>query len=392
MYQTKSAEAVPVGPLPDHFDLGGEQCGIRWVSSAVGTSYWLISDYKLARKVLADKRFGRSEAAGNKAPKISTYNASQEAIISLDGAEHARIRQLIAPAFTERRIAEQGPFVTRLVEELLDGLADQQRPADFISHVAASLPFEMMCHLLGVPSDDRPIFSSWVNVLFRLVGDIDDSRQHSVSLARYMVKLVADKSRNPGSDLISTLLHSTEEEGRLTNRELVTLCLSLLMAGYDSTVDQITLSLLTVLLDQPLMRTLISNPELIAPAVEEFLRLNPAPYMSFPRMALETVTLGDTAIEQGQLVAIFIMASNRDPSVFALPEEVGLEGSVPAHLTFGHGLHRCVGAPLARLQLTTLLTGLLRRFPNMQLAEDVSDLDWKQGMATRGITHMYVTW
>jgi cytochrome P450 len=384
--------SVPVGPLPDHFDLIEPTPWIRWASGLNGTGFWLISDYKLARKVLADQRFSRNEAAGQKAPKVAIYNAAPGAIISLEGAAHTRIRQLIAPAFTERRIAKLEPFVARLVEDLFDGLEAQEVPADFVSHVSAPLPFRVLCHLLGVPAADREIFGSWVNVLFRLEGNTADSRQHSIALSRYMMRLVASKRREPADDLISHLIASAEREGGVTDRELVTLCLSLLMAGYDSTADQITLCVLTALLDRRLMKTLSHNPRLTGRATEELLRLSPAPYMTFPRMAVEPVPIGDIVIQPGQLVVVFIMGSNRDPLAFSLTDKVALGESASAHLTFGHGMHRCLGAPLARLQLTTLLAALVRRFPDLRVADDLSSLNWKTGMATRGLTRLYVSW
>ena len=393
MHYTESAKAVPVGPLPEHFDLARAETRIRWVIAHNGTGFWLISDYELARRVLADPRFSRGAAAGPKAPKLGVYNAAPDAIISLEGAAHSRIRQLVAPAFTERRIAKMEPFVARMVEDLLDELDAHSPTADFVSHVSAPLPFGTLCRLLGVPPSDREIFGSWVNVLFRWEGDAADSRQAGVGLARYMMRLVADKRREPADDLISHLSRSSARKGdKITNRELVTLCLSLLMAGYDSTVDQITLCVFMLLLDRSLMKTLVRNPEFADCVTEELLRLNPAPYMTFPRMAMERVPIGGAVIEPEQLVVVFIMGSNRDESAFSSGGEAALELAMPAHLTFGHGLHRCLGAPLARLQLTTLLRALSIRFPNLQVADDMRSLNWKTAMATRGLSRMLVSW
>ncbi len=393
MHYAESAKAVPVGPLPEHFSLARSETRTQWAIAPNGTGFWLISDYELARRILADPRFSRSEAVSQEAPKVVAYNAAPDAIISLEGAAHSRIRKLVAPAFTERRIAKLKPFVARVVEDLLDELDAQNPPADFVSHVSAPLPFRTLCHLLGVPPSDREIFGAWVNVLFRLLGDAGDSRQASVGLARYMVRLVADKRREPADDLISHLIRSSGRKGdKITNRELVTLCLSLLMAGYDSTVDQITLCVFMLLLDRSLMKTLVRNPQLVDRVTEELLRLNPAPYVTFPRMATERVPIGGIVIEPGQLVVVFIMSSNRDGSAFSSRDEIALDLAMPRHLTFGHGLHRCLGAPLARLQLTTLLRALSIRFPDLRAADDMSSLNWKTGMATRGLSQMLVSW
>jgi cytochrome P450 len=392
----ESPRNMPVGPLPEPFDVSGLLLPpILWATAPNGTGFWVVSDYELARKVLTDRRLRRSEAAGLKAPTIAAYNPAPSAIISLDGPDHVRMRKLLERGFTEERIAELNPFVTQLTEELLDDLEAQRAPADFVSHVSVKLPFRVLCHVLGVPESDRQVFGKWVNVLFRWMPSENytdvGGRPESVSLARYMVQLVAAKRKEPGPDLISELIKSAGQQG-ITNRELVTQCLSLLMAGYDSTVDQVTLSILMLMLTPSLIKRLGVNPEFIPGVTEEILRLNPAPYMTFPRMAVEPVPMGGVTIQPGQLIVAFLMSSNRDPSAFAEAEEIEPERANPPHLTFGLGVHRCLGAPLARLQLTTLLAGVVRRFPNLALASDLNSLGWKPGMATRGLDEMYVTW
>jgi cytochrome P450 len=383
---------MPVGPLLDPLHVGKPLPGIKWVTARHESGFWLVSNYKMARKILGDRRFRRSDAVSRNAPKIFPYNSAPDAIISLEGAEHARIRRLVNPMFTERRAAELEPVIANSVTILLDDLEAQRAPADFVSHVSSPLPFGVLCHLLGIPSSDREIFGSWVNVLFRLDGDKAVARQHSISLTRYMMEVIAEKRREPSADLISELIRSAERKDGITNRELVTLCLSLLMAGFDSTVDQITLCVMSMIVDRPLIRTLNNSPELIPRVAEEFLRLNPAPYITFPRMAVEAVSVGGELIRPGQQVVVFIMGANRDASAFELADEVALEEPVCGHLTFGHGVHRCLGAPLARLQLTTLLTELVRRFPDLELAEDLGSLIWKEGMGTRGLRQLYVSW
>ena len=139
----------PVGPLPDAFEIVKQRSGIEWAVAPNGTGFWLVSDYGLARKILSDRRFGRSDAVGQNAPKVFSYNSAPDAIISLEGAEHARIRRLVAPAFTERRIAQLAPFVERSVDDLLDGLEAQPAPADFVLHVSSQLPFGVLCHDRG---------------------------------------------------------------------------------------------------------------------------------------------------------------------------------------------------------------------------------------------------
>lgn len=390
----KAAQAspVPVGPLPAAFGIDKPRSAIEWAIAPNGTGFWVISDYRLVRQVLADRRFRRSDAAGRDAPNIASYSSSPDSIISLEGAEHARVRRLVAPAFTERRIAELAPFVAQSAQALLDELEAQPKPADLVSHVSSPLPFGVLCHLLGVPPEDREIFGSWVNVLFRLEDNGADSRPQSIALVRYMTRVIAAKRRQPGNDLISSLITSADGQGSATNHEIVTLCLSLLMAGFDTTVDQITLCVLTMLLDRRLMRKMSADPASIGHVASELMRVNPATYMTFPRMATERVRIGDADIQPGDLVSMSLIAANRDPCAFSQPDEVALDGPSPTHLTFGYGVHRCLGAPLASLQVTTVLGALVRRFPGLRLAQDPGSLAWKTGMATRGLRQLDVTW
>jgi cytochrome P450 len=386
------ALVTSIGPLPDAFDVGKPRSAIEWATAPNSTGFWLVSDYRLARQILADRRFSRSGAVGPDVPKIFSHDSAPDAIISLEGTEHARLRRLVAPAFTERRIAKLTPFIERSVADLLDGLEAQGPLADFVSQVSSPLPFGVLCHLLGIPPRDREVFGAWVNVLFRLEDSRADTRPQSVALVRYMMRVIASKRRNPSADLISGLIRSAEEDGSATDHEIVTLCLSLLMAGYDTTVDQITLCVLTVLLDPPLMKSLSDNPERAPAITDELMRVNPAPFMTFPRVATESVRIGDAVIEPGQLIAVSVIAANRDPSAFGPAAARAGEAPLPAHLTFGYGVHRCLGAPLASRQLTTLLPALARRFPGLRLAEEPSSLTWKTGMATRGLPQLHVTW
>jgi cytochrome P450 len=383
---------VPIGPLPDALDVGRPSAEIQWVTAPNGNGLWLVSGYKLARKILSDQRFTRSDAIRRKDHDLVSYSSAPEAIINLEGADHTRLRRLINPAFTEHRTAELVPFVAGSVTDLLDRLEARGAPADFVASVSSPLPVGVICRLLGLPTQDREIFDSWVNVLFRLDDDGTESRQHSLALMRYMVRVVAQKRRAPSDDLISQLIRSAEQEDRITNRELVTLCLSLLMAGFDTTVDQITLCVLTMILDRPLMKTLTHSPELIPRVTDEFVRLNPAAFVTFSRMVSEPVSIGGAIIHPGQPVVVYIMGSNRDPAIFDPANEITLGERVPPHLSFGYGVHRCLGAPLARLQLTTLLTELVKRFPDLKLADDLSSLTWKEGMGTRAPRQLPVSW
>ncbi|MFD0266201.1 cytochrome P450 [Streptomyces sp. NPDC127106] len=376
----------PIGPLPSAFQLR-EPVRIKWATAPNGTGMWAVTDYRLAREVLADKRFSRAEAVRPDVPRLSITDPSPDSIISLDGREHARMRRFVAGAFTERRLMEIQPFVEKTAAECLEELADQGPPADFVATVAQPLPLEVLCHILGVPTADRKLFGSWVSVLFDLTGDEEMNRTQTFGLTRYMSGLVTQKRKNPGDDLLSSLVRLKDHGEGLTNRELITLCLSLLMAGYETTIDQLTLCVLSLLYDPSLMAALRADPNLTPSAVEELIRLSPSAFVSFARVTTEPVEIDGVTIQPGQPVVVFILGANRTAP---LPGES--DGHRTGHLTFGHGVHRCLGAPLARMQLITVIQALVERFPRLALAQDPATFDWKTGMATRGLAELRVRW
>ncbi|MEU6370184.1 cytochrome P450 [Streptomyces sp. NPDC046931] len=375
-------EGLPIGPLPIPCD-PNDTTPIRWVRMPNGAGCWAVSDYRLARQVLADPRFSRAATLAADVPRLTSIDPAPDSIISLDGTAHARLRRIVAGAFTERRIAALRPMVEGRVGELLDELAAGEQPADLVAGLAAPLPLSVLCHMLGIPVADHESFREWVPVLFDLEGAGPDSRARAFRLTHYMTKLIGQKRREPGDDLISALIRAADSEGKLTNRELVTLSLSLLMAGYDSTADQITLAFLTLLHDPARADALRADPSLVPAEVEELLQTNPSAPLSFSRAVTEPVQVADVTIRPGQPVLVFLMGANR-----LLRKSEGTTAG--AHLAFGHGVHRCLGAPLARLQLTTVIRLTLNRLPHLALAEDVDSLHWKPAAATRGLTALRV--
>lgn len=257
---------------------------VAWATAPNGTGLWVVRDHALARRVLSDRRFGRAAAVRPDVPKIGISEPAPESIVSVDGAEHARLRRLVAGAFTERRVAALRPFVASRTADLLDKMAAQGPPTDLITGLASPLPLAVLCHLLGIPPEDQDIFQPLVGVFFALSGEIADSRDSIRGLTRYMAGLVARKRQKPGDDLLSALIRGREEDDdRLDDRELVTLSLALLMAGYETTTDQIGLSVLSLMYEPALAGALRDGaPERAGEAVEELLRLSSTAYLSFP--------------------------------------------------------------------------------------------------------------
>lgn len=379
-----------LGPLPEFLQNVTED--VTSIVAPTGDKMWLVSDYELGRLVLADKRFSRSEAVKPSAPKFIDAQPVAQSIMSMDGVEHTRLRRIIAGSFSSRRIAEMAPLIQNLTDGYLDRLVARGSPADIISELVTPLPLAVLCNLLGIPEKDSDQFKDRVNVLFDISASSTKEKVRSrIELVRYMRYLTDYKRQHPGDDLLTTLI-GVHEQGDLSKDELITMGLSVLMAGYETTVGQIGLAVMSMLSELDTYKKLIARPGILPFAIDETLRLTPVAPLSFTRVAQERVQLGRVTIEPGEAVMVSHIHANRDDQIFADPGQLRLEERVWPHLTFGYGSHRCPGAQLARTQLLIVLTRLLQRFPALRLSADPDAVSWKHGLVTRGLTRLIVTW
>jgi cytochrome P450 len=378
-----------LGPLPEFLRHGGSGAVVR-VRTPTGDRLWVVGDYALGRLVLTDPRFSRAAAAKPHAPTFTTANPAPTSVMSMDGADHARLRRLVAGAFTPRRVAALTPLVEQLAGELLDRIEVAGPPVDLVASFAAPLPFAVVCLMLGIPPEDREQFHDWVGVLFDVTASTPQEKaRRSFALFTYMSGLVDRKRAEPADDVLCALIRA-HDAGALSRTELVDLGLALLTAGYETTVGQISLSVLSLLLEPALRDDLVAGG-VSAAAVEELLRITPATPLSFPRVAVQDVELAGVRIAAGDGVVVSLLHGNRDRAVFPAPERFDPAARSAAHLTFGHGTHYCLGAPLARLQVRLALDALLRRLPKLALA-DADAVGWKDGLAMRGLSRLSVTW
>ncbi len=380
-----------IGPLPGY--LQQPAADVTAITAPTGDQIWLVRDYELGRQVLTDKRFSRSAAVKPGAPRFNDAQPVAQSVMSMDGPEHARLRRVIAGSFSPRRVAALTPAIEALADGYLDQLSALGTPADLIEGLATPLPLAVLCQLLGVPESETSQFKDRVSVLF----DISEHRpaagtaRSRIELARYMTHLTGHKRANPGDDLMTTMI-GAHERGELSRSELITMGLSLLMAGFETTAGQLSLMVLALLTDQGSYRKLAAAPRLRSVVVDETLRLSPVAPMSFTRVAREPVQLGQVLIEPGEAIVVSLLHANRDDKVFAAPDRLLLDERDWPHLTFGYGTHRCPGAHLAKAQLSIVLARLTERFPDLALAADHDPVSWKQGVATRGLSRLIVTW
>jgi cytochrome P450 len=359
-----------------------------------GSTAWLVGGYQEVRQTLVDQRFSRALAVAPGRPLRGTEVFAAGSIIGLDPPEHTRLRKLVASAFTARRVEALRPRVAIIVNELIDGLLARPQPADLVTGFSLPLPVQVICEMLGVPAGDVEQFHAWSDtILGDWQGDSGPIMTALAALYDYFAKLIEIKRAQPADDLMTALIAARDHADRLSEEELTTLGCTLLIGGHETTANQINLSLL-VLLDHPAeLGKLRDDRELIPGAVEELMRyvrlgggLPPA------RVTTEDVQLGGVTIPSGETVLPLFATANRDPSAFTDPDRFDI-GRAPAnHLAFGAGVHHCLGAQLARLELQEAFRGLAGRMPGLRLAIPATELRFTPGMAIHSLCELPVRW
>ncbi|PRW64237.1 cytochrome P450 [Actinopolyspora mortivallis] len=361
-----------------------------------GHDAWLVLGHEQARSVLADQRFSLAEASKPHIPRLGTLSVPPGAILALDPPEHTRVRKLATKVFTPRRIEALRPRVREVVDELLADLVTTGPPVDLIERFTAPLPIRMICEILGVPLSDQKDFERWTELIASVDGVSPEQVWHGwESLQNYIAGLVAEKRRQPAEDLLSALVEARDVDDRLDENELVLFGLMLLVAGHETTKNQLANSVLVLLGKHPEQwRTLVHDPERVPTAVDELLR-----YISLfnfdvtlPRVAVERVEVGGVTVSEGEVVLVALSAANRDEREFDRPDELDVERRDNRHLAFGSGIHRCLGAQLAKLELDVGLRGLVGALPGLELAVAEDEVAWKTGSFVRAPRQLPVTW
>jgi cytochrome P450 len=364
--------------------------GMLRIQMPHGEPAWLATRYGDARLVLGDKRFSRAMAADHDEPRMRAGRLTG-GILSMDPPDHTRLRTLVAKAFTVRRVEELRPRARDIATGLVKDMIAAGPPVDLVDMFALSLPVAVICEMLGVPVTDRPRFRVWSdNVLSTSRLTAEEFEASREEMREYMRGLIADHRVHPKDDLMSALIEAHDQGDRLSELELVDLCTGILVAGHETTASQIPNFVLTLLDHPEALATLKSDPSLIPGAIEELLRFVPlGAGAGFPRYASEDVQVGDVLVRAGEPVIVAIGAANRDALRFESPNILHVESPPEQHLGFGHGVHHCLGAALARMELQEALRVLLAELPDLHLTGDVV---WKSEMLVRGPVTMPVGW
>ncbi|MFD3718447.1 cytochrome P450 [Streptomyces sp. NPDC058674] len=397
--------AFVADPYPAYRELR-EQGRAVWCGA---TGQWLVPHHADVSALLRDRRLGRTylhrfshEEFGREAPPAEHepfHVLNGHGLLDLEDPAHARVRGLVAKAFTPRTVERLVPAVRRLARELVARLLEDGG-GDLLTALAEPLPVAVIAELLGIPEADRGLLRPWsadICGMFELRPDEETARRAvraSVEFSDYLRELITERRSRPGEDLISGLIAAHDAQGRLSEQEMISTCVLLLNAGHEATVNTTANGWWTLLRHPEELAELRAHPhpenatsEKLSTAVDELLRFD-TPLQMFERWVLDDITVGDTVIPRGAEVALLFGSANRDPARFADPDALDLSRADNPHLTFGAGIHYCLGAPLARRELEASFGALLADgVPPLRL---VKEPRWQGGYVIRGLEELIV--
>ncbi|MFD8817114.1 cytochrome P450 [Streptomyces sp. NPDC059627] len=352
----------------------------------------LVTGYEAARRVLTDPRVSkRSERAGLEPGWLMSGVRDEVGVdymLTMDPPDHTRLRKVVARAFTPQRVEALRPRTREIAARLADDVLAAETP-DLVDAFAARIPISVICELLGVPLGEWDRFR-WASeqIVAPVAGS--DREEAYVWMSGYLAELIAGKRAEPGPDLLSALASDTGDD-RLTDPELVGMAFLLLIAGYETTANLIGAVLLGLARQPDLLKALRADPGLIPAAVEEFLRVDGPVLTATERFATEDMEVGDVPVRRGDMLLVSLAAANRDPARFEDPDTFRPERPAGGHLAFGHGVHHCLGAPLARMEAEVAVAAFVGRVAGLTLAVAESDLEWAPGLLMHGVRRLPVS-
>jgi cytochrome P450 len=359
-----------------------------------GRAMWFITRFEDAIRALKDTRLSSDSYAmfGGKAGAKQSPLGLESSMVFTDEPDHTRLRMLVSKGFTPRFIEGLRPRIEEIAKELLDQVeATGKREMDLVNDFAFPMPINVISEMLGVPPEDRDQIRAGSNAL----GDstsTDPNRWQQISqFAAYVRQLIAKKRSHPADDLLSRLV-KTDGDDQLTEQELIGMVSLLIFAGHETTSNLIGNGMLALLTQPAQFEKLKADPALIPGAVEELLRYCGPAISTGPRFALEDVEIGGQTIRKGDMVNVVIGSADRDSTQFTDPDELDVARKVERHLAFGHGIHYCLGAPLARLEGQIAFSALITRLPTLQLNVDPATLTWRGNSVIRGLASLPVRW
>ncbi|MFJ8253310.1 cytochrome P450 [Streptomyces sp. NPDC094466] len=361
-----------------------------------GLRIWTVTGYSTIRTLLTDPRVSASRKHANfpfyfiAPPEFRT----ETSFIGYDGEEHTRTRRKAALTFTHRQVQRLRPRIEEIVDDYLDRMLAMGPPVDMHRVFSLAVPMTVICELLGIPQDQHDFFIRHGTALLGGHSSPEERQAAIVEVNAYVSELIQQKKKKkPGDDLLSRAMADYEQSGEdYTDRDLFNMVRLLMNGGHETTASQISLGTACLLENPDQLAQLLADPSLIRPAVEELVRIATIGDTAVPRVALEDIEIGGRTIRAGDGILCLGLAGNRDPEVFPEPEKLIISRGSRKHLGFGHGVHHCIGADLARLELEIVWSKLFQRVPGLRLARPLADLPRKEGAVIYGLWELPVTW
>lgn len=370
----------------------------KGIGPITGNSFWFFVRYDDAVTILKDQRFVKDpnnlpvQFAKKFIPENSNpmWAAVNRHMLNLDAPDHTRLRALVHKAFTPKRIRDLEPRIEAIAHDLLDKMA-QKENGNLIDDFAFLLPITVIAEMLGVEQERREDFRRWTRiVLFGM--DEQTSLAAVMEFVQYMNELIALRQQQEFDDILGALVRVKEGEDKLDQMELLSMIFLLLVAGHETTVNLIGNGTLALLQNPEQMKLLQNELSLMPKAIEELLRYNGPVETPTSRWASEDIEISGCVIPAGDFVLPSLLAANRDPDIFTNPNVLDITRDPNPHIAFGHGIHYCLGAPLARLEGQIAMKALLERFPNLRLNAPVESLQWSENILLHGMLAMPVAW
>jgi len=367
--------------------------GVSILHSDEGLPMWVVARYHDVRAVLADPRFGqdarRAQTLADRRVAGATLGGEMVHMLNSDPPDHTRLRRLIHASFTARRVAEMRPMVERISTSLLDDLTGRDT-FDLVRDFAFPLPMQIICELLGFPAEERDAYRAWSTAVLTHGDDPGDFERAIEAMTEYIAEQVDRRRARPGDDILTELV-AARDAGHLSDDEIIGMVFLLLIGGHETTVNLLGTATLSLIRNPDQRAWLQANPAELPSAIDEFLRYESPVSMATLRFTTEPVTVGGVEIPAGELVLVSLGGANRDPERFPDADRLRLDRKDTGHLAFGHGIHRCLGAFLGKLEGEVALGGLLSRFPDLALAVEEQDLRWRNTIMLRGLESLPVT-
>ncbi|QJY50116.1 cytochrome P450 [Pseudonocardia broussonetiae] len=398
-------QAPPLPPLHmqrDRFDPVPELAevregpGIRRVQSVFGAPAWLVARHEDVREVLADaSRFSNAGGLAMRMPG-DTRSAEEKRramagqMLAADPPDHTRLRRFLTPEFTVRRMRRLEPRIVEIVDEHLDAMERAGSPADLVPSFALPIPSLVICELLGVPYADRDEFQHRTGRQLDLSIPMDERVALQRESRAYMDRLVAGAKADPGEDVLGMLVREHGDE--MTDDELAGIASLLLIAGHETTSNMLGLGTLALLRHPDQLATVRDDPESVDAAVEELMRWLSIVHTGVARTTTTEVEIAGQTIPAGELVLCALPTANRDPGFVDDPDTLDVSRGAMGHLAFGHGVHHCLGAPLARMEMRIAFPALLRRFPRLAAAVPFEEVPFRAFHFVYGLHSLPVTW